>query len=369
MINTPKLVKLFLKKKINFFSGVPDSCTNEFCNELKNFKSKVENIVTANEGLAVSTGLGYYLSQNKIPCIYMQNSGLGNATDPLTNLCNKDVYRIPMILMIGWRGAPGIQDEAQHIIQGKILKKTLKSFQIRFLEINYDNDFYKIEKLINYAKKNSRCVALLVKKNSLSKSNFIKKIPKNNFTLKRSEIITNLLKNIEKKTKIISSVGFNSRELFQIRKQLKFKNGKDFLLVGGMGHTFSTAMIVSKNTNEKVICLDGDGSFIMHLGSFVIMNNYKLNNLKYILIDNSSHESIGGQEITTKINFKYLTKSFGFKNYYFINSEVKLNEVFKKFLNKNGPSFLHAKVKVGTLNNLVRPKDFQRILKDFKKNF
>ncbi len=370
MIKTKKLVDLFLKKKISFFSGVPDSCTNEFCNELKNHKDKVENIVTANEGLAVSSGLGHYLSRNRIPCVYMQNSGLGNATDPLTNLCNNDVYKIPMILMIGWRGAPGIKDEAQHIIQGKILKKTLKNFEIKFLEINHDNDLPKVEKLINYAKKKSRCVALLVKKNSLSKSKYKDKPSRNKSVLVRSEIITKLLENINKSTKIISSVGFNSRELYQIRNESKFKNGKDFLLVGGMGHTFSTAMIVSKNTKEKVICLDGDGSFIMHLGSFTIMNNYKLNNLKYILIDNSSHESIGVQEINIKnINFKNLTKSFGFKNYYSANSKSQLNRVFIKFLENKGPSFLHAKVKIGTLKNLVRPKNFSEILKNFKKNF
>ena len=85
--------------------------------------------MTANEGSAVSLGVGYYLSKKKLACIYLQNSGIGNTTDPLTNLSNKEVYKIPVILMIGWRGAPGIKDEVQHDVQGRILINLLKLYQ------------------------------------------------------------------------------------------------------------------------------------------------------------------------------------------------------------------------------------------------
>ena len=87
------------------------------------------------------------------------------------------------------------------------------------------------------------------------------------------------MKKINKKTKIISSVGYNSRELYQIRKEKIFKNGKDFLVVGGMGHTLSIALSYSLNKNEPTICLDGDGSFLMHLGSFVLLNKIGRKNL------------------------------------------------------------------------------------------
>ena len=129
MIDPVEFKNILKSESINFFSGVPDSCCLEFCKSLENDK-KIENIVAVNEGNAVAIGLGHYLSSKKIPCIYLQNSGLGNATDPLTNLCNKEVYNIPLLLLIGWRGAPGIKDEAQHIVQGRVLKNTLKSFKI-----------------------------------------------------------------------------------------------------------------------------------------------------------------------------------------------------------------------------------------------
>ncbi len=369
MIETKKFVQLFLKKKISFFCGVPDSCTNELCNELTKNRTKIENIVTANEGVAVSLGLGYHLAKQRIPCIYMQNSGLGNATDPLTNLCNKDVYKIPMVLIIGWRGAPGIKDEAQHIIQGKILKKTLKSFQIKSMEIKNNTDFPKISKLIDFAKKNSCCIAFVIKPKVFTKSNIkkINKINKKN-NLFRKDVVNTLLKNVSKNTKIVSSVGFNSRELFQIRNEKNYKMGKDFLLVGAMGHTSATALSLSKFSKDNVVCLDGDGSFIMHLGALTILNNYSLKNFKYILVDNESHESIGGQSINIKnININKLSKSLGFKKFYFADNKIKLINLMKNFLKLKGPAFLHAKIQKGTLPNLVRPKNFLKIKKNFIK--
>jgi len=363
MVDTKKLFNLFQKKNINFFSGVPDSCMNEFCNELSNHKN-IPNIVAANEGSAVSLGIGYYLATSKIPCVYMQNSGLGNATDPLTNLMSKTVYNIPMIILIGWRGAPSINDEAQHDIQGRVLLESLKLFEIKNIVINNDKDLKKAENLINYSKRNSARVALIFKPKVLTK--VISTHKENRNKILREDFIVELLKKINKKTKIISSVGFNSRELFFLRKREKITNGKDFLLVGGMGHTAMTALSMTKYTKSQVICMDGDGSFIMHMGSLSILNNFNSPNFKYILIDNEAHESIGVQPISiNKINFKKLSESLGFKNFYLTNSKIKLKENITKFLKNKGPSFMHVKIKTGTIKNLPRPKDFI----DIKRNF
>ena len=146
---------MFEKKNINFFSGVPDSCTLQFCNQLLKTK-KIKNIVAANEGIAVSLGVGHFLATKRIPCIYLQNSGIGNATDPITNLCEKNIYNIPLLLLIGWRGAPGIKDEPQHYLQGKILTKILKLYGIKYIVIKSNKDLNKVVKLINYSKKISK---------------------------------------------------------------------------------------------------------------------------------------------------------------------------------------------------------------------
>lgn len=363
MINTKKFYNLLKKKNIHFFSGVPDSCMNEFCNELSNHKN-ITNLVAANEGSAVSLGIGYHLATSKIPCIYMQNSGLGNATDPLTNLISKTLYNLPMILLIGWRGAPSIKDEAQHDIQGRVLLDSLKLFEIKSAILEKDKDLLKAEKLINYSKKNSARIALIFKPKTLSKVNHSHK--KNKNKISRIDFISELIKNISKKTKIISSVGFNSRELFYLRKKEKIFNGKDFLMVGAMGHTAMTALSMTKFSKSNIICLDGDGSFIMHMGALSMLKNFKAKNFKYILVDNEAHESIGMQPIfINKIDFKNLSKSLGFKNFYLIKEKKDIKIKISSFLRSQGPSFLHVKVKVGTIKNLPRPKDFLRIKKNF----
>ena len=363
MINTKKFVNLLINNKINFFSGVPDSCTNEVCNELS-LRKKIYNHIAPNEGHAVSLGIGYYLSSLKLPCIYFQNSGLGNATDPLTNLMSKYVYNIPAIFLIGWRGAPNLKDEKQHVIQGKSLLNTLKKFEVKYLILNTEKDFSKVKKLINLPKKKSMRVAIIIKKNTFSK---IETKIKNPNKILRFDFLYNLLKNIKKNTKIISSVGFNSRELFYIRENSKLRNGSDFLVVGGMGHTLPISIAHQAfNKKNTTICLDGDGSFLMHLGSFVLLKKFKLKKLKYILVDNNSHESIGGQKINLNPNTKQLATSFGFKNYNELKSPKKIDTTIKNFLKKKGPSFLHVKIKVGTkIKKIPRPKDFKKIIRNF----
>ena len=365
MIDPVEFKNILKSESINFFSGVPDSCCLEFCKSLENDK-KIENIVAVNEGNAVAIGLGHYLSSKKIPCVYLQNSGLGNATDPLTNLCNKEVYNIPLLLLIGWRGAPGIKDEAQHIVQGRVLKNTLKSFKIPNITLKEKLNKNKIISLIKKIKNKNVIGAILIKPKTFKKINRTdkkRKIRKNNLT--RSDIIKELLSLVKKETKIIGSVGYNSREIHQIRNQDKIKFGKDFLLIGGMGHTFAVSQIIAKNDKKnKVICVDGDGSFLMHLGSFL---TYKLNqkNFKYILINNNSHESIGNISINKNINYKKISESFNFKKYFLINNKNTLKNQLKSFLKFKGPAFLEAKVNLGTIENLARPKDFIKIKNNF----
>ena len=208
-INPKKFVKFLKNNGIKFFSGVPDSCTLQICDEIIKTRN-VKNIIAANEGIALSFGVGYFLATKKIPCIYLQNSGIGNATDPITNLCQENIYNIPLLLLIGWRGAPGIIDEPQHNLQGKILLNILKLYKIKFTIIRSNNDFKKAKKLIDLCKKKSKRVALIFKPNSFVKT---KKIifDRSKSNIKRSDIINCLLKNIKKKTKIISSVCYNSR--------------------------------------------------------------------------------------------------------------------------------------------------------------
>ena len=365
MINPKELKNLLKKNSIKFFSGVPDSCCLEFCKSLETDK-KVKNIVAINEGNAVAIGLGHYLSSKKIPCIYLQNSGLGNATDPLTNLCNKEVYNIPMLLLIGWRGAPGIKDEPQHIVQGRILKTTLKSFGIPNITLQQRLHKKKVVNLVNTIKRKKIIGAILIKPKTFEKvkANNSKK-QSNNIKLTRPEFIEKLLELISQNTKLIGSVGFNSREIYQIRREKKIKKGKDFFLIGGMGHTFAVSQAIANNDKKnQIVCVDGDGSFLMHLGSF-LTNKISQKNLKYILINNNSHESIGNIELNKYLDFRKISNAINFKKYFIINDRKYLKKKLSTFLKYNGPAFLEAKVSVGTLKSLLRPKNFINIKNNF----
>ncbi len=354
------------KKKINFFSGVPDSLLKTFLSCLEKNK-KIKNIICANEGAAVSLAIGYYLATKKIGVAYMQNSGLGNAINPLISIADKNVYSIPLLMIIGWRGSPKSNDEPQHMAKGKITRSLLKELKIKYIVLQSKSDLNKIGKLISYSLKNKTPVAALVKKNLfIDKSFKIKKIEFNKSIL-RSEFIEELLKNINSRDKLISTTGYTSRELNKIRKDKKLKLGDDFYMVGGMGHSSSVSLgysIVSKNKN--VFCLDGDGSLLMHMGSLITFAKYGKSKIKYILLNNNSHESVGGQPTNSRnIDFEKLSKSVGFKRYFKISSLKYLKNDIRTFVKKSGPSFLEVRIKSRSMKNLDRPKKFLEIKKKF----
>ena len=369
MIKVENLFNFFKKNKINYFTGVPDSvlkATNEF------FKIKSENkhFITSNEGSAVAMAIGYHLATKKIPCVYMQNSGLGNALNPIISIAHKKVYSIPMLLLIGWRGSPGIKDEPQHKLKGSITPKLLKLLNIKFCILKRETDFKKLKKIINHSKKNSQPVACLIEKNVLKDPNKNKRITRQIGNLMRSDVINILLKKINKKTKLVATTGFTSRELHQIRSNKKTKNGQDFYMVGGMGHSSAVSLGISLRTINEVICLDGDGSFLMHLGSLVNIGKVGGQNFKHILFNNFSHESVGGQTTNIeKLNIKKLIFSAGYRNFFKISKKNQLNLILFKFLKSKGPSFLEITIKPGSINNLTRPKNLIEIKKKFMKNF
>jgi len=366
MINPRDLLNKIKKNKINFFTGVPDSVLRGFIDLIPN----KNHYMAQNEGSAISLATGYHLSTKKIGLVYLQNSGLGNSINPLTSIAHKEVYSIPLLLLIGWRGSPKSNDEPQHLVKGKITTKLLKLMKIKYVILESKHHLNKINDLINYSKKNNCPVALLIKNNSLEKIQYKKKSLNNINYPSRGFIITNILKNLEKNTKLVVSTGYNSREVNQIRKLKKLKKGKDFYLIGGMGHTSNISLGISLKTNHQVVCLDGDGAMLMHLGGFINVLLYAKKNFKYILLNNNCHESVGSQKTyINNMNLNLFSKSLGFKNYFEAKEERKFTKIFKKFYKSSGPSFLNVNIKEGSLKNLSRPNNFLKIKKQFQNSF
>ena len=366
MIKVNSLINLLKKNNSNFFTGVPDSILKELSFSLQK-KNKRNHVIATNEGAAVSLGIGNYLSTKNLPCIYMQNSGLANALNPLISIAHEKVYSIPLILIIGWRGSPKIKDEPQHNVKGKITESLLKLLNIKYTIIRSNEDLKKFDKQIKTAKKKNTIVACLIEQGTLEK------IKKNNkkkhfYKLDKELFLKTLLQTLKKNTKIISSTGYNSRELMYLRDKYNIKDSRDFYMVGGMGHTASVALGYSLSSKNKTLCIDGDGSFLMHLGSIKTAGSFAGKNFKYILLNNNSHDSVGGQNThANDINFEKLSMSLGFKKFYSIKSDKNLKVNIQNFLKGTTLNFLEVKVSNSKIKKLPRPTDLIKVKKLFMK--
>ena len=208
-------------------------------------------------------------------------------------------------------------------------------------------------------------MACLIEQGTLEKSKNLKK-KKDFYNLDKDLFLKSLLENLHKKTKIISSTGYNSRELMYLREKHKFKDSKDFYMVGGMGHTSSVALGYSLSSKNKTICIDGDGSLLMHLGSIKTAGTFANSNFKYILLNNNAHDSVGGQSTyANNIDFEKLSKSLGFKKFYSINNQKNIKKIIKKFLSETSLSFLEVKVTNSKIKKLPRPTDLIKIKNQF----
>ena len=366
MIKVNSLINLLKKNNSNFFTGVPDSILKELSFSLQK-KNKRNHVIATNEGAAVSLGIGNYLSTKNLPCIYMQNSGLANALNPLISIAHEKVYSIPLILIIGWRGSPRIKDEPQHNVKGKITESLLKLLNIKYTIIRSNEDLKKFDKQIKTAKKKNTIVACLIEQGTLEK---IKKNDKKKhfYKLDKELFLKTLLQTLKKNTKIISSTGYNSRELMYLRDKYNIKDSRDFYMVGGMGHTASVALGYSLSSKNKTLCIDGDGSLLMHLGSIKTAGSFAGKNFKYILLNNNTHDSVGGQNThANDINFEKLSMSLGFKKFYSIKSDKNLKVNIQNFLKGTTLNFLEVKVSNSKIKKLPRPTDLIKVKKLFMK--
>lgn len=366
MIKPEFFLNFLYKKNIDFFTGVPDSVLKEFSFQLQK-KRKKNHIIATNEGSAVSLGIGHYLATKELSCVYMQNSGLSNALNPLISIAHKKVYSIPLVLIIGWRGSPRIKDEPQHNVKGKITEKLLKLLNIKYTILRSNGDLNKFDKQIKYAKKNKTVVACLIEQGTFSKS-IKKNTKKDYYKLDKEIFLKTLIQNIPNNSKIISSTGYNSREIMYLRKKYKLNKTKDFYMVGGMGHTSSVALGYSLSNKNRTFCVDGDGSFLMHLGSLKTAGNFAKNNFKYIVLNNNTHDSVGGQNTyANNIDFEKLSKSLGFKKFYLINKEKNLKKNIKNFINLKSSSFMEVQVTNSKIKKLPRPDNLIKIKNQFMK--
>jgi len=342
---------------VDFFAGVPDSLLKNICAYIADTIDSKHNIIAANEGAAVGVAAGYYLATGKPGVVYMQNSGEGNIINPLASLNDKEVYNIPVLLLIGWRGRPGVQDEPQHIKQGKVTLGILNTMGINFDILSKDEDIAakQIEKAVEALKQND-VYAIVVESNTFEDYK-LQSIETNDFTMTREEAIKVVAASISEKDAIVSTTGMISRELFEAREFWNQSHNRDFLTVGSMGHASQIALgIAIEKDDRRIWCFDGDGATIMHMGSMAIVASLAQKNLIHVVFNNGAHDSVGGQPtVGLKIDLPAVAKAVGYNMALSVDNMEELKKVLKTVKITDGPIFLEIKVRKGSRMDLGRP--------------
>ena len=344
----------------DFYTGVPDSQLKALCNYLMDTFGidPKHHIIAANEGNCTALAAGYHLATGKVPVVYMQNSGEGNIINPVASLLNDKVYAIPIIFIVGWRGEPGIHDEPQHIYQGEITIKLLEDMGIESFIIGKETTDEEVQNAMLEFREilaTNKSVAFVIRKGALKDAPNVEY--KNGNTMVREEIIRHIVK-ASGEDPIVSTTGKASRELFETRVANEQSHKYDFLTVGSMGHSSSIALGVAINKpKQRVWCVDGDGAVLMHMGSMAVLGANKPENLVHVIINNCSHETVGGMPtVAGSINLVGVAKACGYpyavrvENYNDLDSEL---EVAKK---RNKLSLIEVACNIGSRDDLGRPK-------------
>ena len=378
----------------DFYTGVPDSQLKALCDFLmqKYGTDPAHHVIAANEGNATALAAGYHLATGKVPVVYMQNSGEGNVINPVASLLSDEVYGIPCIFVIGWRGEPGVHDEPQHIYQGKVTCKLLEVMDIEYQILSKSTTE---DELRGYMAGFSdrleagKSVAIVVRKGALS---FDEKVEyKNGYALSREEIIETIVK-YTGDDPIVSTTGKASRELFEIRERnaggavgasadagdgnvaAADIHGHDFLTVGSMGHASSIALgIALQKPDKRIWCIDGDGAALMHMGAMAVISDIKPKNLIHVVINNGAHETVGGQPTVLKSrDIAKVASDLGYVKCYQAEDKDELNRILTEITGDMvkpggavsgaddsaspvGPIFLEVKCAIGARADLGRP--------------
>jgi|TARA_B110000967_G_C18858025_1_gene548332 phosphonopyruvate decarboxylase len=358
MIAPDVFFSALVEAEVGFFTGVPDSLLKSFCAFVTANTEASNHVIAANEGAAVGLAMGYHLATGKLPLVYLQNSGLGNTINPLTSLVDPDVYSIPMLLLVGWRGEPNVKDEPQHVKQGRVTLEMLDSMQLPYTVI--DGNEVDIAAVIARASASAQSAggahALVVKKGSFSAYSLGNE-REQGFGWNREDAIKEIVNQLSARDIVVATTGMASRELFECRVALNQSHEQDFLTVGGMGHASQIALgIASQKHDRQVVCIDGDGAALMHLGSMAISGVSGLSNFKHIIINNGAHDSVGGQPtVAFDVDLPKIAEACGYEHVESCEVASELKSVLRNLFDAQGPAALEIKVDKGNRSDLGRP--------------
>ena len=360
MIDPQKFIQCLQTNDVDFFAGVPDSLLKELCACLESVSQSGQHVITANEGGAVALALGYHLATGKIPLVYLQNSGLGNVINPLLSLADAEVYSVPMLLVLGWRGEPGVHDEPQHKKQGRVMLAMLEAMDIPYsiLGPELEDPQVALGEALATVRKSSAPFALVIKKGTFHAfSRPGRQEAKLVFDLSREEAIQHVLEALDERDIVVATTGMASREVYEYRARNGQGHQRDFLTVGGMGHASHIALgLALQKPDRSVYCLDGDGALLMHMGGLAITGALNPRNLKHIVLNNGAHDSVGGQPtVGFLIDILGIARAASYEHVFRAQTSEELKSCIVGLKDSRGPSLLEICVRRGARKDLGRP--------------
>ncbi len=375
MLDVRQFFENLLANEVSFFAGVPDSLLKDICAYITLNTTPDNHVIAANEGGALALATGYHLATGQLPLVYMQNSGLGNINNPLLSIADPEVYAIPSLLMIGWRGEPGVKDEPQHLKQGRVMSAMLEAMEIPCVVVDRNDPEQagaQVADAVRRAREGKRPVALVIRKDTFSPH--VYKDQERAFSLGREDAIRMIVAALGARDVVVATTGMAARELFECRARLAQGHERDFLMVGGMGHASQVALgIALRQADRQVLCIDGDGSVLMHMGALAIDGISGCANFKHIVLNNAAHDSVGGQPtVADRIDLCAVARATGYRQAVRATTAEEVPAAIEALRGAAGPAFLEILVRKGARKDLGRPtrstfenkQDFMDFLRD-----
>lgn len=344
---------------LTFWTGVPDSLLKPLCAYVLDHVPDDHHVIAANEGGAVAVAVGHYLGSGNPAAVYLQNSGLGNAMNPLVSLADPAVYSIPMVLIIGWRGEPGRHDEPQHLAQGGVTLEMLEAIGVpHAVAPSEDAAFASVaHDAVQRAVADSRPVAIVVPKGTITDYTSTA-TPHEGRPLTREEAVVLVADGVQPDAVIVATTGKTSRELYEHRMRSGHGTERDFLMVGSMGHASQIALgLALAHPARPVWVLDGDGAVVMHMGSLAVIGEHAPDNLRHVVLNNQVHDSVGGQPTPTqRADFARIARAAGYVHTETASDGSSLADAVERIANTAGPALLEVRVQPGARSDLGRPE-------------
>lgn len=343
---------------VGFFAGVPDSLLKDICAYISDHAPESDHVIAANEGGALALAAGHYLATGRPGLVYLQNSGLGNLVNPLTSLMDPEVYGMPALLLVGWRGEPGVHDEPQHRMQGRVMCATLDALEIEHAVLPDDpaRAIATLSRAVATTKTALRPFALIVRK-GIFEAYKLKKRSADAYALRREDALKLVLDSLVANEVVVSTTGMTSREVFEHREATGGGHARDFLTVGCMGHASQIAMgVAMAKPGRLVYCLDGDGAVLMHMGSLAVIGSSGRDNIRHIVVNNGAHDSVGGQPtVGFAIDLPAIARACGYRWVRAVSSLAEMPGALAELKSAVGPALLEIRVNKGSRSDLGRP--------------